>query len=546
MIEELHINKIGGIDEAHLFLSRGLTAITGESGSGKSSVIRSLELISGKRSSAAMIRSENDSGSVEAVFYNEKDSTPDTPPYEDGRLFVKREIIRNGRGKISIQNRQAPLSVLSDLSQTLITIQSQFAQLELLDPDKQLDMVDRCGGDELISLKEDLRNQVRKTIENEKKLQELKRRQRSITDRFHSAEEIVCRWRKLDVSIDSEKQWEDDYRNLSVELERLNEIRKIRFRMKNDEPGSLKEELDDLMDRLLSKLSVDRRESASPHIDTLLDSYNAILAVVDSEVDKERRENLEEAVEELESRMGTLRKLKRSAGVSSLQDLIQYCGEADRELAWLAESNDIKNAMEKEVDLNRKTASKMAMDLRGKRRSASAWLEEKVNRCLAQMAMEDSFFSVGLIEGNKLRPNGAESVEFRLSWNGGDPGPVAKMASGGELSRILLAIRLSMPEESRPPTVVFDEVEAGLGGRAAVLAGLKLKELSEKCQVILVTHEASIAALADRHLMVRRTGNISEIKELRDDQRISEVARMLSGDLNMEEAKSHAAKLLKI
>ncbi|MCF4150509.1 AAA family ATPase [Dethiosulfovibrio sp. F2B] len=545
MIEELHIRHIGGIRESHLRFSSGLTAITGESGAGKSSVVRALELASGKRASSSMIRSDSDSADVEAVYLFDEEAPDFLYGSEDGRLFVRREIVKNGRGKVLLQNRQAPVGALSEVSQKLITIQSQFAQLELLDQDKQLFILDLCGGDSLKKLRGSLKDQVKATISIEKELQSLRQRQRSITDRFKSAEEVVHRWRKMDISEESEALWEEEYRRLSEELERLNDLRKIVIRMKNDEPGSVKEELDDLIQRLSQLLPRKRCDDLSPHMEAIVEGYGALLNELESDSDEDRRSAIEESVEELESKIGHLRKLKRAAGVTSLKDLILYCREADQELDWLSKSNDLRQVLEKDVEEHRKTASRMALELRKLRKKAALWLEARVNRCLNEMAMEDARFSVGLIEERKLRPNGADSVEFRLSWGRNEPGPVSKMASGGELSRILLAIRLSLPEEDRPPTVVFDEVEAGLGGRAAVLAGLKLRDLSRRCQVIMVTHEASIAALADVHLVVKRDGMDSEISELEDEERISEIARMLSGDLDMDEARSHAFMLLR-
>lgn len=544
MIEELHVKGIGGIDEARLSFSPGLTAITGESGAGKSSVVRALELISGKRAASSMIKADKDTASVEAIFSTEDPSKEDPVPFEEGRLFIERDLNRNGRGRITVQARQVPLSSLSDLACTLITIQSQFAQMELLNSDNQLGMVDSCGGTPLEMLKKELKQEVKSTIEQEKTLLDLKKRQREITDKFQKAEEIVHRWRKTDITKESEALWEEEHKKLSSQLARMNDLRKIRFRMKSDEPGSLKEELDDIMDQVTRALPMSKRGEISSYIDLLLESYSSILTVLDEEGDEERRTALEDSVEELESRMGALRKLKRTAGVSSLEDLIAYCEEADRELEWLKNSNDLKTDVERKVECHRKSATKMALELRRMRKEAASWLESRVNQNLSQMAMEDSVFSVGLIEESRLRTNGADSVEFRLSWGIGDPGQVSKMASGGELSRILLAIKLSLPDDQIPSTVVFDEVEAGLGGKAAVLAGMKLKELSKRCQVILITHEATIAALADRHLVVKRKGSDSFMEELDQEGRISEMARMLSGDLNLEEARSHAAKLL--
>ena len=162
--------------------------------------------------------------------------------------------------------------------------------------------------------------------------------------------------------------------------------------------------------------------------------------------------------------------------------------------------------------------------------------------------MDGAGFSISFIELPKLRRDGADGVEFTLFTNKGSPtercGRVEKIASGGELSRLLLALQLSLPDEWLPPTLVLDEVEAVLGGKAAVLSGLKLKELSRRCQVILVTHEASIAALGDRHYVIRKEDGEPRAASVDGEERVREIARMLSGDPSLPEAQEHARRLL--
>ncbi|PIE54917.1 MAG: DNA recombination protein RecN [Dethiosulfovibrio peptidovorans] len=544
MIEELHIHGIGGIDEAHLSLSSGLTAITGESGAGKSSVVRSLELASGKRGNSSVIRSDRQDAVVEAIYTWDDDNEDDPYAPQEGRLFVRRELARNGRGKVFLQDCQAPLSTLSDRVQKLIVIQSQFAQLELLDQEKQLELVDHCGGSELASVKDSLGRMVRATIESERRLQSLRSRQKEITDRFQGAEDVILGWRQSAISPNVERNWEEQYERETRELASLDEIARIMDNLDGDGAETLREQLERTTGRLSELVSQDIEPRLSQALNDLWNGFEALLEVMKTASIPGCRSSLEESVERLETKLGGLRKLKRAAGVSSTEELVAYCTDADRELTWLEESHSQKAHLEEEVETFRRRASRMALELRQLRHQAAQWLEKRVNSHLSEMAMEEAVFSVRCTPERRLRSHGADSVDFQLSWGDGPPGPVSKMASGGELSRILLAVRLSLPEDGRPATVVFDEVEAGLGGQAAVLAGLKLKDLSRETQVILVTHEASIAALADRHFVVRRQELLSDVRELRGDERVPEIARMLSGDLNLNEAQVHASRLL--
>ena len=183
------------------------------------------------------------------------------------------------------------------------------------------------------------------------------------------------------------------------------------------------------------------------------------------------------------------------------------------------------------------------MEIRHARHNAAEILASRVNAVLNELAMGGITFGINLAGLQKLRRDGADSAEFFLR-DGSRSGPVGKIASGGELSRLLLALQLSLPDEWLPPTIVFDEVEAGLGGKAAVLSGMQLKKLSRKCQVILVTHEASIAALGDSHILIQRIDGESAMKNIDGEERVKEIARMLSGSPDLSEARKHAKILL--
>ena len=225
------------------------------------------------------------------------------------------------------------------------------------------------------------------------------------------------------------------------------------------------------------------------------------------------------------------------------EGLLTYCREASLNLEWLEKSYPKLEELTGESLKLRKRANALAMELRRSRQEAAAALSQRVNALLKDLAMEGTSFELHLRELGKLRRDGADEAEFALR-DGTRVGRVDKIASGGELSRLLLALQLSLPQEWTPPTLVFDEVEAGLGGRAAVLSGMKLKELSRNAQVILVTHEASIAALGDAHVLIQRSGGESQIEAIEGEARVREIARMLSGSPDLTEAQEHARRLL--
>ena len=275
-----------------------------------------------------------------------------------------------------------------------------------------------------------------------------------------------------------------------------------------------------------------------------LEKLQIFVKEVEAQVQGVSPEELEREGELLEKRIGLLRKLKRSTGTQSAEEFIEWCGEASKAAEWLREQEKISANLAEKGRFLRKEAARLAAELRAVRNETARILEREVNRHLSDLAMEDSRFSVRLEELEKIRSTGADEASFTLSSGGRAEAPVSKTASGGELSRILLALQLSLPEATLPPTLIFDEVEAGLGGRAAVLAGYKLLELSRRCQVILVTHEGTIASLADSHFMVSRKSESVEARRLDEEERALEIARMLSGDSNLSEAVEHARILL--
>ena len=246
----------------------------------------------------------------------------------------------------------------------------------------------------------------------------------------------------------------------------------------------------------------------------------------------------------LEDNIGSLRKLKRMLVVPDCKGILNYAKKAMEDLEWLRKSNKTLEELAAQVEKHKRDITIKALALRALRKESGNLLSIAVNKNLKEMAMEYANFGVTVDGHDKVRATGADKVSFTLALKNQEPLPVAKNASGGELSRILISLQLALGDNNLPDTLVFDEVEAGLGGKTALLAGYKLKELSKKCRTILITHEATIAAMADQHFLVKRVGEDTRIEEIRELKREREIARMLAGDENSEEALKHAAALL--
>ncbi len=546
MLEELWLKSIGGVDQARLQFTPGLTVITGESGAGKSSLVRALELVGGKRAQSAAIRAGDDEAAVEAYFFVDGNFPQVDEAYQpqEGSFCVRRELSRSGRGKAFIQGIPVPLNKIGEITSGLLTIQSQFAQLELLAPEQQLRIMDGCGGPELLETRRKLEELFHAILADERVLRGIRQREQYILDHYGQAEELATFLQRSGWDPESEEQLAQDYAQTEEEFQRYRELRH-RYRLLLDpETGGLLKEIKDLLEGLGDLLPPELRERAEAAAERLCDGLDGLAEVLGDLAPQERLSELEAALERLESLEGRLRKYKRIASVQTLSELLQYSHKATEELRWLESAQEQQRLLSQRIAQSRYQAAQEAKRLRELRLAAAEGLQRAVTAHLADLAMERSRFVVKVTETTKLRASGAEQVEFLLERGDGNPLPVAKAASGGELSRILLALQLALPPELMATTIVFDEVEAGLGGRAAHLTGLKLRQLAHRIQVLLVTHEASIAALADRHYLVERTGELSSIHRLEGEDRVRELARMLSGDPSSEKALSHGRQLL--
>ena len=545
MLSELRLSSVGGIQEADLTFSAGLTAVTGESGAGKSSLVRGLELISGKRNSGSFIRAGDETASAEAFFYVKGPvaGLEESLQPQDCSMCLRREISRSGKGKSSVQGQTVPLNLLAETAPRLISIQSQFAQLELLAPERQMEILDACGGSPLTEAKSHLAQLFNEALDAERKLRSGRRREQEITSQYGAVSEISPYLQRLNLTPESEEKLNQDYMAAQNELRRLRTLRGRCGVLGNGEAGGIAEELSECLAGVLSSVPSENREELADCARRCLDELNALIEHLNDLAPAEKIDEVEAEIDTLESAIGVIRKCKRLAGKDAFSELLDYWRQGEKEMQWLEQFTKEQGALKASAERLKRELVKSAKELHLLRTDAAAEFQRRVTGNLNCLAMENTAFKVRLIETGKLRSTGAERVEFVLV-RGGREIPVAKAASGGELSRILLAIQLSLPDDLLPATLVFDEVEAGLGGQAAYLTGLKLKELASFVQVILITHEASIAALADRHFLVQRSGTLSSVRPIEGEERVREIARMLSGSAGAEEAILHAEKLL--
>lgn len=545
MIDELIVSGSGGIRFAKLSFKGDFIVITGESGSGKSSLVRAIEFIAGKRAQSGLIHSLEETCDVQAVIFADSiDGLLEEYAPEDGVLLARRTFSRSGRGKCSLQGMPLPVSMMAFAMEKEIVIQSQFSQLGLLEPSKQLELVDSCGGEIQRKTSAMMQSAFADAVNAEKEIIALKRKRKELEDKYQDFENILRHIASLGLNADSENVWMLELKALEAKIKQQEALTSALRSFGGDGTGEgLMSELENWCREIYTLVPNDDNEWHE-HIETMLSSSQAVFRKLTLEAGSlNDTGSLEDAKDRLEKKLGLLRKIKRTLNLLNCSDIIEYEKSAKEDIEWLKNSRiQLEESEEKSRSLKKEIALHAAA-LRNMRRTSAKNLAESVNSHLKDLAMEYAVFDIEVESTDKVRATGADSVCFTLALPDQKPLPVGKTASGGELSRILIALQLSVGDDKLPGTLVFDEVEAGLGGKAALLAGYKLRELSKRCRTILITHDAGIAAMADQHFLVKRDGDETSVSEITGEEREKEIARMLAGE-ESGEALSHAKYLL--
>ena len=555
MLSQLIITNFAIIGHLEIHFKAGLNVLSGETGAGKSIIINAVNLILGGRASADLIRTGEDEARVEALFVLPENSTVKGLLKElgldfEGELVIKRQISREGRNKIVINGSMATLQMLSRIGVMLMSISGQHENQVLLKPDNHLYLLDDFGSltEERLSLntlfaryqalKGDRQKMEREIREREDK-QDLARFQREEIERG-------------DLRPGEDELLEAEKRRL-VHAEQLRDIVGETYGMLYEEDGSI-----------LSRLAAcTRRLEKGSEIDDALKPLNKVLESVKIEVEEaalDLRERLKSItadprrLEQVEERLQLIGKLKRKYG-SSIEEILQVKERLSHLMTDLEEKREaLKEVQKRIMDLEREIVGKAVL-LSGKRKEAARNFEEALRNELALLDMAGTRFEarfndkVGLDHIENVTGDGMDWVEFMMSPNvGEDLKPLSKIASGGELSRIMLALKTILARTASVETIVFDEVDSGIGGATAEVVGDKLKSLARFHQILCITHLPQIASKGSTHFAVRkrvvegRTGTV--ISELGREERVKEIARLLGGKTVSQKAVAHAKEML--
>jgi DNA repair protein RecN (Recombination protein N) len=553
MLLELSVENYAVVERLRVHFHSGLNLLTGETGSGKSIVVDALGLLLGSRASADMVRTGEARARVAGIFDIPEPATlrrllePAGLEIEDGELLIEREILAGGKSRAFVGSRPVSVALLKELAPLLADIHGQHDQQLLFSTESQRAMLDSSGGyGELLNRAAALYEQWRATAV------ELEEIERSEQEKLR----LLDLWQFQRKEIESAQLEAEEDATLENERRVLQNVQRLE-EAAGAAYGAVYEGEESAL--RLTRAALKRVDELC-RIDATLEPLREHLKSADLSLQEasyglrdylSRLEANPGRLEEVESRLEAIARLKRKYG-QSIGEVLSFLEEVRRQIA------SVENASERMEQLRRERTrlatefESAAAALTAKRREAAQKLEKRVEAELAQLAMERTVFRIE-IAAAAWSAEGADRVEFLVSPNvGEEPKPLEKVASGGEISRIALALKtcLTAPKSAAVRTLVFDEVDAGVGGGAAEGIGRRLKKLAAANQVLCVTHLPQVASFADHHYRVEKGESkgrtVAVMEELDGAARTREIGRMLSGQKLTEEALRHAEQLIKM
>lgn len=551
MLTLLKIKNLALVEDLTWDLGPGLDCVTGETGAGKSIIVGALKLILGERADKGLIRTGEDACTVEAVFHLVKPKEVNAileeaglDACEDNQLVIRRVISISGANKQFVNCSPATLNILKSLGQYLVDLHGPHDHQSLLSQERQLDMLDAYATAEKEYTAYRSTFRVWRTLVHE--FDEL-----SNSERANEQEIDLLRYQIDEIDTAELNPAEED------EIERRYKQASNSTRLV-ETAGHILNALGDDDDSVLNRLSeitrlvrdLEKIDPSSKVLTQGLDSAQVELQELDSNL-RDYLDDLEinpAELKGLEERINLFESLKRKYG-NTLGDVIEFKAVAAKKLSRIENRGDELDRLEKEISSARKAADDAAKKLSAKRKKSAPKLAAEISSHLSQLGFKRSLFEVALEPLDAPGPQGAERSDFVFAPNPGEPSkPIRLTASSGEMSRVMLAVKSALASQDAIPLLVFDEIDANVGGEIAQAVGAKMASLGSSHQVISITHLPQVAALATSHYTVTKEfgdddRTRSVLREVKGKSRVEEIARMLGG--NAKSAKAHAESLLK-
>jgi DNA repair protein RecN (Recombination protein N) len=557
MILALSIKNIALIEEAEIKFEDGLNILTGETGAGKSIVIDSMMLLLGGRANKDIIRNGTQKATVEGIFlinshrdliHNILDEAG-IEYEEDDTLIISRDITENGRNYCRVNGRIVPLSFLNKLGTYLVDILGQHEHQFLLDNSKHMSILDNFQDNDFFRIKNMIEDLLEKYNSLNNKLKEF-----NLDDKEKISRIDLLKYQINEIESANIKPGEEDdlieKRNILMNSEKL-------FNYMNESYNLLYKGIEDntsIVDRLSTVLkNLDTSFRIDKKLEKLKDMVESVLYTLEdcSLQIRDYVENIDfnaDNLNEIEKRLDLLNNLKRKYG-RTIEEIIKYKEEKNDELLKLLNAEKEINKINEEKEKIMAKIKKLSDELHLKRRNVADFLEKKISTVLSELNMPNTIFKVDIRKKDVPNENGMDDVEFLISTNIGEPlKPLEKIASGGELSRIMLALKTILADFDGISTLIFDEVDTGISGKAAQAVAEKIALISRNHQVICVTHLPQITSMADAHYKITKEVNKDKtyikIEKLNYEGKIKELSRIISGSIMTDTTYNHSKELI--
>lgn len=539
MITTLHIKNVGIIDDLSIDFNEGFNVLTGETGAGKTLIIGSLGILAGGRFSKEMIRKDENFSYIEANIF-----LPDNPISIDGNIIVSREIYSNGRNLCKVNGRLVTVNELKDIMSQIIDIHGQHDNQLILNPSEHINYIDNFIGKEIFDIK----------IKYEKIFKEHKAIELELKNNFGDDKE---KERKLDLlnyqvkeiedaklKKDEEEQLEEQ-RKLMLNSEKIQEsLNTIDVNLNENAVISISNAI-----RCLEKIE-DFGEEYKQKLPELKNIYYDIQELArDVSCMKNEIYFNEDERNQIEERLDLINFLKRKYG-NSIEEILSYKEKIEQEIFKIKNLDKHNEELKSKLKLLEKEMSQLSSEMSNLRKEYGEKLSELINKELTELEMKNARFNVKIEELNGFGVNGLDKVEFFIRTNVGEEfKPLTKIASGGEMSRTMLAIKTVLAKTDKVSIMIFDEIDTGISGKASKAVAEKLRVISETHQVICITHSASVAAKGQYNYYISKNvvnnKTCTNIKQLSEEETIEEIARMSTGEVT-EVAKDYARELRKV
>lgn len=562
MIEEIHIRDLGIITDARLPLEPGFSVLTGETGAGKTMVVTALGMLLGARSDATSVRNGAKNALAEAVvrlprghralaLAEEAGGTTEEIDEQSSELLLARTVNASGRSRAHVGGCSAPIGTLAQIGQSLVAVHGQSDQLRLKSPAEQRQSLDLYAGEELASLLEKYRDNYERYRAAAAELKEVRENSRARALEAQSLQGAL-----EEIAAVNPRAGEED--ELKAEMVKLMNVEALRIasamaltalsgsEYSSGEEANVMGLLDAARGALQGQASADEElaglEARINELMILTTDIASDLSSYAASLDVEGPERLAQ----VQTRRAQLATLMRKYG-ADIAEVLEWAEGSRARLDTLVDDPQRQETLETELVQLRKVLGEQAEELTNLRRAAAQKLADAVSEELTALAMPNASLVVEVAEAEKFSVHGRDTVTFMLApHRTAVPRPLGKGASGGELSRVMLALEVVLAEVDPVPTFIFDEVDSGVGGKAAIEIGRRLAMLARHVQVLVVTHLPQVAAFADQHILVLKNddASLSKVQVLTEEERVVELARMLSGHDQSESAREHARELL--